>query len=490
MKIVRVLLSTLILLLFGCTSDRAIPSNAVIVNPQAVLVHYFNFNDLPAGNLDVVTSDFSETTNKATLTYDGNGLGYMDTFTPGYLLNARNNDAGGLGLRARNPSDTRNLVLNLPTVGFKKPIVQFATARSGSGATTQNYSYSVDGNNFITAGLKVLSFNPNQDPLNDLVALDFSEIVEANNNVNFKIKISFSGATAAGATGNNRFDNITLEALPLTFNAPPTLLSYNSPNSFTINILITPLNPTVTGEVVTYTTTPNLPTGLILNATTGEISGTPTEITQATDYTITATNAFGNTNFVLNIAVTAIPTVVLMHYWNFNSLPAGTLTSINADYSLLNASATYITYNGAGTGYMDQFTPSTSLNAQNGDVSGLGLRARNPSDTKNLDVKFPTTGFKNIVMKFATAKSGSGATVQNYSYSLDGINYSSSNLAVNTFNPNADPAFDIVTLDFSSIAGINNNPNFVVRINFAGTSASGTSGNNRFDNITVQGNQL
>lgn len=490
MRISSVLLSSFIFVLFSCTLNREIKSNVIIINPQAVLVHYFNFNDLVSGNLDIVNADFSATTVKASLTYEGTGLGYMDNFTPGYLLNTRNNDAEGLGLRTRNPSDTKNLVLTLPTVGYIKPIVQFATARSGSGATTQNYSYSVDGTNFITTGLKVLSFNPNQDPMNDLVTLDFSEIAEVSNNANFKIKINFSGITASGATGNNRFDNITLEALPLTLNEPPTLLSYNSPNNLVINSLMTPLNPTVTGVVSSYSITPNLPTGLSIDTTSGTISGTPTILSTSTNYTITATNSFGSINFIIAIAVTPVPTAILIHYWNFNNLPTGTLTSINSDFSLINAGATNITYNGAGTGYMDQFMPSTDLNAQNGDANGLGLRARNPSDTKNLDIKFPTTGFKNIVMKFATAKSGSGATIQNYSYSLDGINFINTNLAVTTFNPNADPVFDIVTLDFSTKPGINNNPNFVVRINFAGTTASGTSGNNRFDNITVNGIQL
>jgi hypothetical protein len=211
MKIVKVLLSLFVIILSSCTSDREIKLNTIIVNPEAVLVHYFNFNDLSSGNLGVVTSDFSATTDEASLTYEGTGLGFMDAFSPGYLLNARNNDTGGQGLRTRNPSDNKSLVLKLSTIGFKKPIVQFVTSRSSSGAITQNYSYSIDGINFIKTGLKVLSFNPNQDPLNDLVTLDFSDIAEVNNNPNFKIKISFSGATAAGATGNNRFDNITVQ---------------------------------------------------------------------------------------------------------------------------------------------------------------------------------------------------------------------------------------------------------------------------------------
>jgi hypothetical protein len=33
---------------------------------------------------------------------------------------------------------------------------------------------------------------------------------------------------------------------------------------------------------------------------------------------------------------------------------------------------------------------------------------------------------------------------------------------------------------------VNNNPNFKIKINFSGSQASGTSGNNRFDNVTVE----
>jgi hypothetical protein len=140
---------------------------------------------------------------------------------------------------------------------------------------------------------------------------------------------------------------------------------------------------------------------------------------------------------------------------------------------------------------MDQYTSTATLNTQNGDVSGLGLRFRNPSDTRNVIITAPTTGYKNVVMKFATARSSvSGASIQNYSYSLDGVNFITTGLATTTFNPNIDPTYDVVTLDFSSIIGANNNPNFVVKINFGGTEATGISGNNRIDNVTFQANHI
>jgi len=83
---------------------------------------------------------------------------------------------------------------------------------------------------------------------------------------------------------------------------PPSGLSYTSPQSYDVGTAITPLDPTVTGTVTSYSVAPALPAGLSLDAATGRISGTPTQPARAT-YTITATNAGGNTTFALAIAV-------------------------------------------------------------------------------------------------------------------------------------------------------------------------------------------
>ena len=390
------------LVLTSCTTDRDIPSTAITVNPNSVLVHYWNFNST-SGTLSSVSPDYSLIPSSASIDYIGSGAGYLDSFSPGYDINARNNDVAGSGIRARNPSDTRSLLLTLPTTGYNSIVVQFATAATSSGATTQNYSYTIDGTNFITTGLTTTSFNPSLDPTSSLVTLDFSAINGVNNNPNFKVKIDFAGTNASGISGNNRFDNVTLVGVPV-------------PNT----------------------------------------------------------------------------TVYLLHYWNFNNLATGTLTSVNADFSLISASNAIITYPGSGAGYMDQYTPASILNAQNSDAAGLGLRFRNPSDTRSVLITAPTTGYKNVVVKFATARSSTaGASIQNYSYSIDGgTTFITTGLSTTTFNPNVDPTYDIVTLDFSSISGANNNPNFVVKINFCGPEATGTSGNNRIDNVTFQANQL
>ena len=59
-------------------------------------------------------------------------------------------------------------------------------------------------------------------------------------------------------------------------------------------------------QVVTYSVSPTLPDGLSINSSTGTISGTPSATLDATDYTITATNAaLGTASQILNLTVGA-----------------------------------------------------------------------------------------------------------------------------------------------------------------------------------------
>jgi len=179
----------------------------------------------------------------------------------------------------------------------------------------------------------------------------------------------------------------------------------------------------------------------------------------------------------------------LLHSWNFNSLPTGTITTaVAADYSLPSGT-TLITYPGTGAGYVDR-VDGDLLNAETGVVAGFALRPRNPSNTRELLIAFPATGYKDLVMTFATTKTAQGATEQTYSYSLDGgTTYSTTGLPVTSYNPVTD-VYNLVTLDFSAIEGMDNNPNIIVKINFGGTTAAGSSGNNRFDNIAIKGSLI
>lgn len=106
--------------------------------------------------------------------------------------------------------------------------------------------------------------------------------------------------TASNAGGSTTFPlSITVNA-PAT--APPSGLTYASPQSYTVGTAITALTPTVTGTVASYAVAPGLPAGLAIDATSGVISGTPTAPSAATPYTITATNAAGSTTFALTLS--------------------------------------------------------------------------------------------------------------------------------------------------------------------------------------------
>ena len=55
-----------------------------------------------------------------------------------------------------------------------------------------------------------------------------------------------------------------------------------------------------------YSISPSLPTGLTFNETTGEISGTPSQLSAMTDYTVTATNEFGTSSTIVSIEVATL----------------------------------------------------------------------------------------------------------------------------------------------------------------------------------------
>lgn len=86
----------------------------------------------------------------------------------------------------------------------------------------------------------------------------------------------------------------------------PSGLSYdqNGPLVYCLDEAITANHPeTSTGTPTSYTISPSPPQGLLLNATTGALSGTPLSVSPQTNYTITASNSCGSTTRILSITV-------------------------------------------------------------------------------------------------------------------------------------------------------------------------------------------
>lgn len=356
------------------------------------LVHYWNFNDNTS--VAAITTPSQTFVTGAAITHITGGISAID-FAGGtgqnfnvLNLNARNSDVSGTHLRFNDPIGGL-LQFDLPTTGFENVIIKFATRRSGSGAGTQVWTYTIDGTNY----LPFTNVIPNNgDPA--LATLDFTAIAAVNNNANFKLRVAFEQGTG-GTVGNNRFDNFTLE-----------------------------------GDV--------------------------------------------------------IPVPVLIHYWNFNDNATIAAITTPSQTLVTGAAITHIT---GGTSLIDaaggtgQNFNVLNLNARNGDLSGTHLRFNNPIGGQ-LQFDVPTTGYENISIKFATRRSGSGAGTQVWTYTLDGTNY----VAYTNVLPNdGDPG--LITFDFTSIAAVNNNPNFKLRVAFEALPG-GTVGNNRFDNFTVDGNAI
>jgi hypothetical protein len=159
--------------------------------------------------------------------------------------------------------------------------------------------------------------------------------------------------------------------------------------------------------------------------------------------------------------------------WNFNDSDfnvdhgSGTLTS---NFNVVNL----------------VFAAGTTNNARQGDAAGQALSLQGGTGLANnghqLTFNVSTAGFSNIVVSFATQGTSTGFNSNQFQYSLDGINFID-------FGPPYVPltAFGSVPLVFSlaTIAALNNNPDAAFRIVFNGATTS--TGNNRIDNIVVEG---
>ena len=107
-------------------------------------------------------------------------------------------------------------------------------------------------------------------------------------------------ATNTAGTSSKTFTLTTTLALP-AFTLSQSTISvffYKDISSYSI--------ASTGGLIASYSISPTIPAGLVFDTTTGLLSGKPTKITDATDYTITATNATGSSSKTLNLTTKGI----------------------------------------------------------------------------------------------------------------------------------------------------------------------------------------
>jgi hypothetical protein len=186
----------------------------------------------------------------------------------------------------------------------------------------------------------------------------------------------------------------------------------------------------------------------------------------------------GDVSLTAVFAPVALP--VLRQYWSFNETNALLQPQVGAGNGLITVSGGVAADVLPSTG---QGFDAVNANAQMGELAGTHLRVNNPLG-KEMIVRLPTRGVEDAVVKYETRRSGQGAGTQVIAYTTDGTAWVPlQTVAIADGNP------ALVTLDFSGIAETDNNADFALRITFE-QGAGGTSGNNRFDNLTVNARTL
>ncbi len=227
---------------------------------------------------------------------------------------------------------------------------------------------------------------------------------------------------------------------------------------------------------------------------------------------------------------------VLIQYWDFNKTPPtgggggdslGNVTNpLKANQVAAGLDTGHIVYsrpqkvygsngpdgildNGAGAApyaYIYDFSNSNDTNSL--AVNNSFVRTRNPSDSSEIILYIPTTGYKNITLEYAlSASSTKGPNYNVFAYSTTGSAgpWNKLTSVMDTFTVGgvhrADTmsAINVVTaaskwypvnIDFSSDPNVNNNANFVVSIRLAGPNSVLSSGNDRFDNFAAHGTSI
>ncbi|RYD23686.1 MAG: hypothetical protein EOP88_03240 [Verrucomicrobiaceae bacterium] len=188
----------------GRWSHWSDPAQFMVGNEAARVAHYWNFNAAALSNAIVPTAGVDS----AILTTAGPTTEFLTGTDQGFVAqNARYGSTAAQHLRVNNPIGA-SVVFKLPTTGFEDVTMSVETRRSGSGAGTQTWSYTLDGEAYVPLGdIAVVDGNP------VVIGWDFKTIPGADQNPLFALKVTFSQG-AGGAGGNNRFDNLVLAGTP------------------------------------------------------------------------------------------------------------------------------------------------------------------------------------------------------------------------------------------------------------------------------------
>lgn len=161
----------------------------------------WNFND----------SDLTVDHGSGTLSTTLNAANVL--FAAGTTNNARLGDPAGQALSLQGGTSTanngRNITFNVSTLGFANIVVSFATQGTSTGFNSNQFQYSLDGNNFVNFGAP---FTPPSAFGSVPIVFSLAGIAGLDDNPNAAFRIVFNGASSS--TGTNRIDNFVVEGTP------------------------------------------------------------------------------------------------------------------------------------------------------------------------------------------------------------------------------------------------------------------------------------
>lgn len=305
-------------------------------------VAYWNFNSLSIATASAPGAGGVPTTiaaNQGAGTVSLTGwTGLVDDFG-GSTINAITPDASGASLSlVSNAGNNSFIELQLNLADFGDPVVTFATRGTSTGFNSGVWSYSVGGGAFTTiSGVNTATTSTTFA----LATVDLSAVNAVDGQANVRLRYTLSGAT--NSTGNNRIDNIQVNATMTSDSTPPVASTF-APLDNAVDV------PVTSTPTITFNENVKKGTGSILikrssdNSTFESIDVASSQVTvSGAQVTITPAVSFANsTGYYLEIPAAVIEDIAGNDYAGISGATAWNFTTI-APSVLPNATETFTT---------------------------------------------------------------------------------------------------------------------------------------------------
>lgn len=169
----------------------------------------------------------------------------------------------------------------------------------------------------------------------------------------------------------------------------------------------------------------------------------------------------------------------MMHYWNFNEVDyLRPSYSISGGNVVIDGSSSLEVTTGTGQDF-------NGINARDGDGAGSHLRLNNPIGAE-LIFNVSTKNYQEVTFSYEARRSGSGANRHFVSYTTNGQDF----IPLDTFLLAEKPS--LYSVYFGDVEEAEDNPLFAVKITIDHDPGDegGTAGNNRIDNVSIDGEPL